>query len=411
MAAGTTDTADTKTASALDWRAEFRDPAREALFRRTMQSHDACQMRVAFSVVAALFLAFSLNDYSLVGSDAPFPALLVMHLTVAAVCLPAAWSVWNRPALAHRLLPVNLVCLVGISGLLLAIPLKPDSTGIHLASMVVASMVLYLFVPNRLPWLLGWNAYLFVGFVVATWLWVTVPPGMMATSLLLLGFVNLLGWLTVTRLSRLQRMQFASLLEEREANRQLHAEIAERTQLEEQLRQMASTDELTGIANRRYFFELAERELRRARRDDSPLAICMVDIDLFKNLNDRHGHAVGDRVLTAVAACCQSVLRETDIIGRYGGEEFVIALPQANLQTATAIAERLREKVARLSLPMVGDEERLSVTVGISLIEKDEVRLDDALQRADKALYDGKARGRNCVVVSRQDPPLSAVTF
>lgn len=410
MAASPTDTADTRTDSVLDWRAQFRDAALEALYRRTMQSHDACQMRIALSVVAALFLAFSLSDYSLVGFDAPFLTLLAMRFTVAAVCLLAAWSVSSRPALAHRALPVNLVCLVGISGLLLTIPLKSESTGIHLASMVVASMVLYLFVPNRLPWILGWNAYLFTGFIIATWLWVTVPPGMMATSLLLLGFVNLLGWLTLTRLSRLQREQFASLLEEREANRQLHVEIAERTQLEEQLRQMASIDDLTGIANRRHFFELAERELRRARRDDSPLAICMVDIDLFKRLNDRHGHAVGDRVLTAVAACCQSVLRETDIIGRYGGEEFVIALPQANLHTASAIAERLRDKVSRLSLPMVDDAVRLSVTVGISLVEKDEVRLDGALQRADKALYEGKARGRNCVVVSRQDPPLSAVT-
>ncbi|MFY0992537.1 GGDEF domain-containing protein, partial [Halomonas sp. C05BenzN] len=236
-----------------------------------------------------------------------------------------------------------------------------------------------------------------------------LPGAVMASSLMLLGFVNLLGWMTVTRLNRLQREQFASLLEEREANRQLQAEIEERRQLEEQLRYMACTDDLTGIANRRRFFELAARELRRTRRDGVPLAICMVDIDLFKSLNDRHGHAMGDLVLTTVAGCCQSVLRETDIIGRYGGEEFVIALPQANLHTARDIAERLRERVASLALPMLPERTPLSVTVGISRVEPDETRLEPALLRADQALYEGKAKGRNCVMVAYQGPSLSAV--
>jgi diguanylate cyclase len=406
MAAGTSKA---KALPRLDWHAEFQDPAREALYCRTMQAHDACQMRFALWVAAGLFLAFSLTDFTLLGFGDTFLSLLAMRATVIMACLLLALALWKRPALAHHPLPINLVCLIGISGLLLTIPLRPNSIGIQLASMVVASMVLYLFVPNRLPWVLTWNAYLLTGFVTTSLLWAPIPAGLMATSLLLLGLVNLLGWMTKARLCGLQREQFALLLEEREANRRLQAEIEERSQLEEQLRYMASTDDLTGLANRRHFFELAERELRRAHRDATPLALCMVDIDLFKNLNDCHGHAVGDQVLTAVAACCRSVLRETDIIGRYGGEEFVIALPRANLQTATTIAERLRDKVAKLSLPMDSTIDHLSVTVGISRVESNETQLDPALLRADQALYEGKARGRNCVVVARQDPSLSVV--
>ncbi|WP_197030659.1 GGDEF domain-containing protein [Halomonas sp. BC04] len=211
--------------------------------------------------------------------------------------------------------------------------------------------------------------------------------------------------MTLTRLNRLQRRQFALLIEERNINRQLQAEIDERRQLEQQLRVMASTDHLTGIANRRHFFELAERELNRTKREGTPLAICMVDIDLFKELNDHHGHAVGDLVLATIASCCASVLRDTDIIGRYGGEEFIIALPQADTATATLIAERLRRKVSGLSLPMLGDTPMLSVTVGISHVAEDEMTLEPAMLRADEALYEGKAQGRNRVVVA--DAPSS----
>ncbi|MCH4561783.1 GGDEF domain-containing protein [Halomonas sp. EGI 63088] len=406
MAAGKTDAGDS---AGLNWRAEFQDSALEALFRRTMQAHDACQMRYALWVAAGLFLAFGLTDYGLLGFGNAFFVLIATRTSVALACILLALSLRKRPALAQRPLPINLICLLGISGLLLALPLRPDTPGIQLASMVAASMGLYLFVPNRLPWMLIWNAYLVTGFVTLMLLWAPLPGALLATSLLLLGFVNLLGWMTVKRLSQLQREQFASLLEERAINRQLQAEIEERSQLEERLRYMACTDDLTGIANRRRFFELAERELRRSRRDGSQLVLCMVDIDLFKSLNDRHGHAIGDIVLTTVAGCCQSVLRETDIIGRYGGEEFVIALPQANLHTATSIAERLRERVASLSLPMVPERNPLSVTVGISRVEPGETRLDPALLRADQALYDGKARGRNCVMVARHGPSLAAV--
>jgi diguanylate cyclase len=395
---------------ALNWRSEFRDPALEALFRRTLLAHDACQMRYALALAAALFLAFTLTDYRLLGFEEAFWGLLAMRITLALGCGMMVLALWWRPALAHRVVPINLMCLAGVGGILLTLVLRPEGTATHLASLVVASIALYLFVPNRLPWMLADNACLAMGLLGVTGIFTPLSTTLLATSLVLLAFVNLLGATTVLRLHRLQREQFAQLLEERDANRRLKAEIEERRLLEERLRHIAGTDELTGITNRRRFFELAEQELRRARRDATPLALCMVDIDLFKHLNDRHGHAVGDRVLTAVAACCQTVLRDSDIIGRYGGEEFVIALPLANLHTATRIAERLRQEVAGLSLPELGDASRLSVTVGISLVEAGESRLDGALMRADEALYQGKARGRNRVVVAGlHGPRLQAV--
>ncbi|MGJ7456351.1 diguanylate cyclase [Halomonas sp. MA07-2] len=392
-------------AELLNWQAEFRDPAMEALFKRSILAHHACQLRLALGLIAGLFLAFVLADYVLLGFGDSFATLLAFRLVTVVACLVVALAVWRRPAVAQMILPVNLVCLLCLSVMLLTILLRPLHEGIHVASLVVASMALYLFLPNRLPWMLAGNAYLIAGFLTASLIGSNLPPVLVMTSLLLLIFVNLLGWMTITRIKRLKREQFALLLEERSTNRRLKEEIHEREELEARLRHMACTDGLTGIANRRHFFELAEQELRRARRDGTPLALCMVDVDLFKQLNDRHGHALGDLVLATVAGCCQSVLRESDVLGRYGGEEFVIALPLADLDTATTIAERLRERVSSLTLPMLGDATSLTVTVGVSRVEEGESRLDPALLRADRALYEGKARGRNRVVISPRPLP------
>ncbi|MFW3615421.1 GGDEF domain-containing protein [Billgrantia antri] len=396
--------------ASLDWRDEFQDAALEALYRRTMQLQDAQQLRHALHLVAGVFLLFGVADYLLLGVSFDLLAMLLIRLLVALSCLALARLISRHSAHAHRPRSLNLVYFTAITGLLISILLHPGSIGLHISSVVVACLAIYLLVPNRLPWILVWSGYLAGGFIVIAALWKPLSPGMLASTALILAFANLMGWLTYARLNRLQRKQFALLVAEREVNRKLQKEIEERQLLEARLRHMASTDPLTGLANRRHFFELAEREFSRAQRDGMPLTICMVDIDLFKTLNDHHGHAVGDLVLTTVASCCASMLRETDIIGRYGGEEFVIALPQADLETATFIAERLRRKVTSLRLPMFEEGQHLSVTVGISQIRLDEGKLEQALQRADNALYVGKARGRNCVVVAGDTPSTIAAS-
>lgn len=381
---------------------EFRDTRLEALYRRNTLQQDAEHLRHALWMVAGLYCFLITTDFVLLGPQPELLALVAIRSAVALGCLVLASFVKHDPGQTHRILPLNLVCFVAFTGLLLSLSLYGESTALLTSGLVVASLTLYLLVPNRLPWVIAWNAYLLSGFVLLSLTINPVPLDLLADSVLLLGFANLMGWLTQSRINRLQRRQFALLINEREVNRKLQKEIEERQLLEAQLRHMASTDSLTGIANRRHFFELAERELRRAQREGTQLAICMVDIDLFKTLNDHHGHAVGDLVLATVASCCVSMLRETDIIGRYGGEEFIIALPQADIETANLIAERLRQKVASLRLPMLDESQLISVTVGISRVMPGEMKLEPALQRADDALYAGKAHGRNCVIVAQE---------
>ena len=174
----------------------------------------------------------------------------------------------------------------------------------------------------------------------------------------------------------------------------------EKAHLFEELRRLAAVDALTGIANRRHFFVQAELEFARAARYGQKLTAMMLDIDHFKGINDTYGHAVGDQVLTTVAQICARSLRKIDLLGRYGGEEFVFLLPETDGEEACAAAERLRQGIADAVL-MTGEVQiQLTVSIGIATLDPREDRLDALLNRADLALLRAKQAGRNRVEYS-----------
>ncbi|WP_173982238.1 diguanylate cyclase [Magnetospirillum sp. SS-4] len=177
-------------------------------------------------------------------------------------------------------------------------------------------------------------------------------------------------------------------------------DITERKRMEHQLRQMATIDDLTGTFNRRAFFTVAEQEMERSVRYGNFVSLVMFDVDLFKQVNDRHGHAMGDRALRAVAEAMRSRLREVDLLGRIGGEEFAVLLPETPLAGAVEVAERLRQAIAAIALPLGGDLPALRLTASLGVAERnaEETSVDMVLARADAALYRAKAQGRNRVV-------------
>lgn len=178
----------------------------------------------------------------------------------------------------------------------------------------------------------------------------------------------------------------------------IHTDITAQKVVECELVRQAHTDHLTGFHNRGYFMQQAERELQRSIRYGGPLSIFMMDVDHFKKINDTYGHKVGDRVLQKLAEVCLNTLRMVDIIGRVGGEEFAILLPETTEQEALRVAERLRQAIANVTIPL-GHGLPLSVTVSIgitSLMSKDD-NIDVLLNFADKALYEAKNAGRNRV--------------
>ncbi len=174
-------------------------------------------------------------------------------------------------------------------------------------------------------------------------------------------------------------------------------DITELKRLEGELATLAATDGLTGVDNRRRFIQCAEEELSRSRRYHYDLSFMMMDIDLFKDINDTHGHHIGDQVLKTMAEISQGVLRQVDHFGRLGGEEFGAVLAQTNLPGAVRVAERLRKKLA--GHVFVTDKGALNITVsiGVSTLSGEDDTLEKIMERADQALYKAKNAGRNRV--------------
>jgi diguanylate cyclase (GGDEF)-like protein len=178
----------------------------------------------------------------------------------------------------------------------------------------------------------------------------------------------------------------------------LLAMAKERTELEHKV--AATTDALTGISNRRAFFDAAARQLHQRSRTPQPVAALLFDLDRFKSINDRYGHAVGDRVLRTFADVAVLELRSTDLVGRLGGEEFGAVLFGAEAGGAVATAERIRKRFAA-SFHNAKDAHAVTVSVGVSALPADELAdIDTLISRADEALYVAKARGRNRVEVA-----------
>jgi len=171
-----------------------------------------------------------------------------------------------------------------------------------------------------------------------------------------------------------------------------------------EVQRLATTDSLTGLHNRRSFFDMAQRLYDYAVRYDRPLSVIMLDIDHFKQINDSFGHAIGDQVLRSMADTCVSTLRTIDVIGRYGGEEFIILLPETDLASAGLVAERIQQRV--LAEPVQTEQGALAITVSLGVSESMPTcrSLEQLIDRADQALYVAKQHGRNRVMPYTEKP-------
>jgi diguanylate cyclase (GGDEF)-like protein len=162
--------------------------------------------------------------------------------------------------------------------------------------------------------------------------------------------------------------------------------------------ELAMTDSLTGVRNRRYFMQAAGLEFERATRHGRSMALVLIDVDHFKLINDRHGHQMGDQSLIDIAQACQRTLRKTDVLARFGGEEFIVMLPETGQREAVRLAERMRQAVyADLRLPDHPTPGAVTISLGAVALSRATPTLDILIQAADQALYDAKRSGRDRV--------------
>jgi diguanylate cyclase (GGDEF)-like protein len=201
-------------------------------------------------------------------------------------------------------------------------------------------------------------------------------------------------------LPRLELVTFYLVASMAFAHHQFHRLIASQFDYQCRIEELAHKDPLTGICNRRSFMELGERLLKRGARSKRPASLLMVDLDHFKKVNDRFGHAAGDAVIRASASLMVREVRPTDLLARIGGEEFVILLPHADRATGLQVAERIRQGIAALAIPFEGLAQPLTITASLGLAVEDSGvdSLDSLMAKADQALYQAKGGGRNRVV-------------
>jgi diguanylate cyclase (GGDEF)-like protein len=177
----------------------------------------------------------------------------------------------------------------------------------------------------------------------------------------------------------------------------------------EELEHLATTDEMTGMCNRRHFLALAEDEWRRFQHNGEPFALLILDVDLFKSINDRFGHDAGDTVIKSIAGIFQYEKRNTDVLARIGGEEFVLLLPMTRRDEAMGLAEKLRQHVEAAPFDADGESLRLTISIGVAEAEIGMAGIGELMKCADQALYDAKRGGRNRVKSrSRQTAPDTA---
>jgi diguanylate cyclase (GGDEF)-like protein len=182
----------------------------------------------------------------------------------------------------------------------------------------------------------------------------------------------------------------------------IYSDITDIVKNAQELEQLATIDGMTGIYNRRHFLALADREWERASRYRRPVSLLMIDIDLFKAINDRFGHQAGDKVIRHVADLARGCKRDTDIIARIGGEEFALLLPETGLLQAQVVAERLRREVA--DGPLAELAHSTTISIGVASADDALMGIADLMKRADDALYRAKRSGRNKVVTDASGP-------
>jgi len=223
-----------------------------------------------------------------------------------------------------------------------------------------------------------------------------VRPGLEPLRLPLIFEENLLGilWIWGDRLTR-GDLPIMSIFA-----KQIGVSL-ERARLFQEVQSLALTDPLTGLQNRRSLFEVGRLEFARAHRMERAFACMMLDLDHFKQVNDTYGHPIGDQVLREFARRCKVSVREVDLVGRYGGEELVILLPETERKTAMQVAERLRVSIAAAPIIVSGIEISMTVSIGVATKDENTLHLETLIARADQAMYIAKHKGRNRVAMSK----------
>jgi diguanylate cyclase len=366
---------------------EFEDASVESEFLRGHRAATHAALVRALVFCSLFYVAFVITDIGDLGYTHDTFILFLARCFVALTCVVALRGANARKASVPALrAAASIVEVVGYAAFMLIVWLRPAGMAVHAMSMCIMLIVVYNFIPNRLVWASIIAVAATCAFIAVSAASYTLTPSALFTSSMLLVFTNAMGYVTARRHNRLARDEFCQHV---------------------QLRNLSIRDYLTGCFNRRYLTDvLFDAELLRAKRYKSKLAVILCDIDHFKQINDTYGHPAGDAVIRAFAALLLGQTRhEVDSVIRYGGEEFLLLVPQTDLAGATALAERMR-RAFELTAARAWDGREVCSTASFGVVALDcsrelgPVSEESLVGAADAQLYRAKHSGRNRVCAS-----------
>jgi diguanylate cyclase (GGDEF)-like protein len=356
----------------------------EAGYREHFLRSDVSQALLGLGLLTLPVVFFAWSDYLLYGWSVPFALLVLLRSGYFACSIVLGFRLhavrdyrtYDRLVIAWAMAGTLSTLIVNLT--------RPPTYTYNIAVDALVLLAAYLIVPSQL------RARLLIGagFTLSTALlfWTgkrVADPVSMNAVWATLALANAMGLAVSCRLMTQRRREYLAILE------------LERVR--DSLQVMATIDSLTGVLNRRRLFEVASATMAEARAYGRALSVIAIDIDHFKQVNDRLGHAAGDDVLTAFSAVLREQTRRHDVVGRIGGEEFVIVLPRTPLQEARDVAERIRAGLHDLKIAAEGATVSVTVSLGVASLRAGDQSPEDVLKRADQALYAAKRHGRDRV--------------
>ena len=352
------------------------------LFEQHYLKEDISQSKAAIYIASFFCVVLALGDYWNLGLDTKFYLTIAFRLLFL-TCSLISVSLINRSNNTKQLKNIMLCWCALLIALILGVNFLRLAGNLNFTYIdILITLALYLVLPNSFRQKIMLGTALTIGdmlVVVAS----KFPTDniTLATILLSYSIANVLGILFSRRMSLFRQKDFMALQKEQDARKELE--------------RVAYLDYLTGVYNRRKFFELGEAEFYRYKRYHSKFTLLMLDLDNFKMLNDKYGHDAGDKFLAEFTKVISQSQRSADIIGRLGGEEFAIILPETDLELALQIAGRILLLCESVKVPYQSRFLYTTASIGVSEVNSADNSFKDTMKRADNALYQAKREGRN----------------
>ncbi len=377
---------------------EFKSSETEVRYSEKYNSQ--IRNRLIFTCIftsIAYFLGIIANTYVLESSTSVRIMFLLrlLCLILGFASAAAAWKKNLSPYLYRTM--ISYMTMVGVSESVEAVYLFNSSQGVVVPTAPIIVLMYYLFISIKFTVSFVPSIAMTIMYSVTLLFFTESPLPNTITIILFFSLANLYGCYHVITFNRVRRSEFYAVIEQQRLNCSLKKEINKRKDAENKLIKLSTIDDLTGIFNRRHFLELFERERKISVRYKHPLSLLIIDADHFKRVNDTYGHDTGDIVLKTLTKQIEKSIRDTDILARFGGEEFIVLLPETDLKMAVSSAERICRIVEESPISFSGGTLNITVSIGASVINDKYNSTEEIIKGADLALYKAKESGRNRV--------------